>query len=91
MLGVDYDQTFCAAIWGGTLRTLCAVAARGHVLMRRGDFVAECLQGSLEPGEVCYCSPPADYDTARIDGTIRLVPIGQGDGISRLCKVVRPV
>lgn len=55
------------------------------------DFVAAFLQGSLEPGEVCYCCPPAGYTTTCDDGVIRLVPNGKGDGTQRLCKVVSPI
>lgn len=49
------------------------------------------LQGELEDGEVVYCTPPAGYTTAEVDGTVKLVPLGQGDGVDRVCKVVKPV
>ena len=38
--GVDYDQTFCAAMRSSTLRLLCSVAARVGLEMFRWDFVA---------------------------------------------------
>eukprot|EP00966_Prymnesium_polylepis_P089484 2071762-Prymnesium_polylepis.1 len=49
--GVDYDQTFCAAVRSGSLRLLCSVAARFGLTMYRWDFVAAYLQGSLLEGE----------------------------------------
>ena len=56
--------------------------------LRRGVY----LQGDLQPGEVVYCSPPPGYTTAAsADGTIQLVPTGDGDGVDRLCKVDKPV
>ena len=89
--GVDYDQTFCAAMRAGSLRTLCSLSARLGLKMRRWDFVAAYLQGELEPGEVVYCSPPPGYSTAIVDGAVTLVPTDQGDGVDRLCRVERPV
>jgi hypothetical protein len=59
--------------------------------MRRWDFVAAYLQGSLEPGEVVYCSPPPGWTTALVDGAAQLVPDGEGDGVDRLCLVQKPV
>ena len=55
MAGVDYNQTFCAAMRGASLRLLCALAGRLGLHMRRWDFVAAYLQGELLEGEVCYC------------------------------------
>ena len=89
--GVDYDQTFCAAMRGGSLRLLSAIGGRLGLHMRRWDFVAAYLQGELEPGEVTYCTPPPGYTTALIDGRVRLVPLGQGDGVERMCVVTKPV
>lgn len=89
--GVDYDQTFCAAMRAGSLRTLCAIAAKCNLHMRRWDFVAAYLQGELEDGEVVYCSPPPGYATANVDGVVRLVPEAEGDGVARICRVERPV
>jgi hypothetical protein len=59
--------------------------------MRRWDFVAAYLQGSLEPGEVVYCSPPPGYTTSASGGVVRIVPLGEGDGVDRICQVVKPV
>ena len=56
--GVDYDQTFCATMRGGSLRLLAAVAASNGLRMRRWDFVAAYLQGALLDGETVYCRPP---------------------------------
>lgn len=89
--GVDFDQTYCAAMRAGSLRTLCAIAARLSLRMFRWDFVAAYLQGELESGEVVYCSAPSGYATASVDGKVRLVRADDGDGVERLCKVVRPV
>lgn len=89
--GVDFDQTYCAAMRAGSLRTLCAIAARLSLRMFRWDFVAAYLQVELEKGEVVYCSPPSGYSTASVNGTVRLVRSEEGDGVERLCKVVRPV
>ena len=90
--GVDYDQTFCAAMRGTSLRLLCALSARLKLKMRRWDFVAAYLQGELEEGEVVYCSPPTGYETKKLaNGTIALCEKGDGDGVTRLCKVEKPV
>jgi hypothetical protein len=72
--GVDYHQTFCAAMRTASLRILCAIAARLKLKMRRWDFVAGYLQGELEEGEVVYCAPPPGYSTALVNGTVHLVP-----------------
>ena len=89
--GVDYDQTFCAAMRGASLRLLCALAGRLGLHMRRWDFVAAYLQGELLDGEVCYCSAPSGFATAVVDGVTQLVPVEQGDGVERLCRVEKPV
>ena len=89
--GVDYDQTFCAAMRGGSLRLLSAIGGKLGLHMRRWDFVAAYLQGELEPGEVVYCTPQPGYGTAEVDGRVRLVPIAEADGVDRLCLVVKPV
>jgi hypothetical protein len=73
--GVDYDQSFSAALRSPSLRMLAAVAAKRHMHLRRWDFVSAYLQGSLEEGEVTYCHPPPGYE--RKDGYV--------------CKVVKPV
>eukprot|EP00965_Chrysotila_dentata_P111786 3696473-Pleurochrysis_carterae.AAC.1 len=77
--GVDFDQTFCAAMRGTSLRALASLAASLGMRMRRWDFVAAYLQGELEPGEVVYCHPPPGYAT-----------IG-ADGRPRLCRVQKPI
>lgn len=89
--GVDYNQTFCAALRAGSLRILCAIAAKLGLYMRRWDFVAAYLQGALEDGEVIYCSPAPGYATREVDGRIRMVPQAEGDGIPRICVVEKPV
>ena len=89
--GVDYHQTYCAAMRVASLRMLCAISARLGLKMRRWDFVAAYLQGELEPGEVVYCTPPPGYSTALTDGKVRLVPSAQGDGVDRICRVEKPV
>ena len=91
MAGVDYDQTFCAAMRSGSLRLLCSLSARFGLAMYRWDFVAAYLQGSLLEGEVVYCSPAPGYGTALIDGSIKMVPKEQSDGVDRLCRVEKPV
>eukprot|EP00965_Chrysotila_dentata_P062130 2058405-Pleurochrysis_carterae.AAC.1 len=47
--GVDFDQTFCAAMRGTSLRALASLAASMGMRMRKWDFVAAYLQGELEP------------------------------------------
>ena len=89
--GVDYHQTFCAAMRVASLRVLCAISARLGLKMRRWDFVAAYLQGELEPGEVVYCTPPPGYSTALVDGKVHLVLSAQGDGVDRICRVEKPV
>ena len=89
--GVDYDQTFCAAMRGASLRLLCSIAGRFGLHMRRWDFVAAYLQGELLDGEVCYCSPPTGFATAVVNGEVQLVPSAEGDGVERLCRVEKPV
>jgi len=77
--GIDYDQSFSAALRSPSLRMLAAVAAKRHMHLRRWDFVSAYLQGSLEEGEVTYCHPPPGYERTDDKGR-RLV-----------CKVVKPV
>ena len=77
--GIDYDQTYSGALRGPSLRLLSAVAARQGLKMRRWDFVAAYLQGSLLDGEVVYCSAPSGYATY---GT---------DGLPHIYKVVKPI
>ena len=77
--GVDYDQTFCATMRSGSLRLLCALAARHELDMRRWDFVSAYLQGELLEDEVVYCSMPPGYEM-----------IG-ADGRQRVCRVEKPI
>jgi transposase InsO family protein len=77
--GPDFDQTFCAAMRGTSLRVLSSIAASRNLNMRRWDFVAAYLQGSLEAGEVIYCHPPQGYAT-----------FGR-DGRPRVCRIEKPV
>ena len=72
--GVDYDQTWCGAMRGTSLRVLSNLAANSGMRMRRFDFVAAYLQGELLEGETVYCYPPPGYERA-----------GQ---ICRICKPV---
>ena len=72
--GVDYDQTWCGAMRGTSLRVLSNLAANSGMRMRRFDFVAAYLQGELLEGETVYCYPPPGYERT-----------GQ---ICRICKPV---
>ena len=60
--GVDYDQTFSAALRSPSLRLLAAYAAQHGAGLNRWDFVSAYLQGELEEGEVVYCHPPPGYE-----------------------------
>lgn len=75
--GVDYNQTFCATMRSTTLRLLSAVAARQRMHMRRWDFVAAYLQGSLESEEVVYCHSPPGYETLGADGKPKILRINK--------------
>ena len=77
--GVDYDQTFSAAMRSTSLRLLTALASRLDLHMRRWDFVAAYLQGELLPDEVVYCKMPQGYEQQ-----------GQ-DGRERICRIEKPV
>lgn len=88
VLGIDFDQTFCAAMRGGTLSLLSAVAAKPKLHVRRWDFVAAYLQRELIEDEV---APPPGYSTAAMIGKVQLVPAGEGEGVDRLCIVVKPI
>ena len=80
--GVDYHQTFCAAMRISSLRLLAATAANLALSMRRWDFVSAYLQGDLEPGEVCYCyAPPCEPDDRRYGA----------DGKVRILRVIKPI
>ena len=45
----------------------------------------------LEEGEVVYCTPPPGYAMHVHDGATELCPYSDGDGISRICQVQKPV
>ena len=71
--GVDFDQTHCATMRGTSLRMLSALAGQHSLKMRRWDFVSAFLQGSLEDGEVIYCSaPPGPYGVTGKDDRPRV-------------------
>ena len=76
--GVDFDQTFCATLRSSSLRVLGAIAAKLGLRLRRWDFTAAYLQGTLEEGEVIYCCLPQGYD------------VKGKDGFSRVCRVIKP-
>ena len=77
--GVDYDQTWCGAMRGTSLRTLSNLAALGGMRMRRYDFVAAYLQGELLEGETVYCYAPPGY-------------VRKGsDGKTQICRILKPV
>eukprot|EP00965_Chrysotila_dentata_P075984 2511214-Pleurochrysis_carterae.AAC.1 len=77
--GVDFDQTFCATMRPTSLRALAAIANSSQMKMRRWDFVAAYLQGSLERNEVVYCHAPPGYATLGADGR------------PRVCRIDKPV
>ena len=77
--GVDYHETFSAALRSTSLRALACLAARNGLRLHRWDFVSAYLQGSLEPGEVVYCSAPPGYERKDEDGN------------EMVCKVVKPI
>ena len=77
--GIDYDQTFSAAMRSTSLRLLTALASRLDLHMRRWDFVAAYLQGELLPDEVVHCKMPQGYEQ-----------MGK-DGRERICRIEKPV
>ena len=77
--GVDYNQTYSAALRSSSLRVLASLAARTGYRMRRWDFVAAYLQGRLEPGEVVYCHAPQGF------------PKKDAEGFEMCCKVIKPI
>ena len=77
--GVDFNQTFSAALRSTSLRLLASVASRHGLRLRRWDFVSAYLQGSLEDGEVVYCHAPPGYEREDSDGN----PL--------VCRVVKPI
>eukprot|EP00966_Prymnesium_polylepis_P214357 4964200-Prymnesium_polylepis.1 len=56
--------------------------------MRRWDFVAAYLQGSLEEGEVVYYSLPPGYET-RIENGVSVPNLG-ADGRPRVLRIEKP-
>jgi hypothetical protein len=77
--GIDFDQTFSAALRSTSLRFIASVAARENLRLRRWDFVSAYLQGQLEEGEVVYCSAPPGYERK------------DTEGFEMCCKVVKPI
>ena len=77
--GVDYDQTWCGAMRGTSLRVLSNLAANAGMRMRRYDFVAAYLQGELLEGETVYCFPPPGYEHKGADGR------------NQICRILKPV
>ena len=59
--GVDYEQTFSAALKYPSARGLFAYAARHGCKVRSVDLVAAYLQGEFIEGEVVYCHLPVGY------------------------------
>eukprot|EP00965_Chrysotila_dentata_P064787 2147871-Pleurochrysis_carterae.AAC.1 len=62
-----------------SLRALAAIANSENMKMRRWDFVAAYLQGSLEENEVVYCHAPLGYATLGADNR------------PRVCRIDKPV
>ena len=77
--GIDYDQTFSATMHPTSLRVLSAIAAEHNMGMRRWDFVAAYLQGSLLEDEVLYCRAPAGYERVGSDGR------------PMVCEILKPI
>ena len=77
--GVDYDQTWCGAMRGTSLRLLSNLAANSGMRMRRYDFVAAYLQGELLEGETVFCYPPPGHE--KFDAK----------GRPMICKILKPV
>ena len=77
--GIDYDQTFSAALRYSSARGLFAYAARHGCKVRSVDYVAAYLQGKFIDGEVIYCHMAPGY--------VKLDP----DGTPRVLKIVKPI
>jgi hypothetical protein len=77
--GIDFDQTFSAALRYSSARGLFCYAARKGCKVRSIDYVAAYLQGKFIEGEVIYCHMPPGY--------VELDP----DGIPRVLKIVKPI
>ena len=78
--GVDFDQTFCAAMRQSSLRLLASTAARLNLEMNRWDFVSAYLQGDLLPDEVVYCRTPPG-----------IPPTLGADGLEQIYVVLKPI
>ena len=78
--GIDYDQTFSAALRSPSLRVLSSFAARHDLRLHRWDFVSAYLQGELEEGEDVFCLPPPGYE--RKD---------EATGQQLVCRVIKPI
>lgn len=55
--------------------------------MRRWDFTAAYLQGSLLDGEVVFCTPPPGYELSDEDGN----DCTGGDGRPRILRIEKPI
>ena len=77
--GIDFDQTFSAALRYSSARGLFCYAARKGCKVRSIDYVAAYLQGKFIEGEVIYCHMPPGY--VELDS----------DGIPRVLKIVKPI
>ena len=73
--GIDYDQTFSAALRYSSARALFAYAARKGCRVRSVDLVAAYLQGRFLDGEVVYCHLPQGYPEHDRDGQPRIARI----------------
>ena len=73
--GIDYDQTFSAALRYSSARTLFAFAARRNCRVRSVDLVAAYLQGKFVPGEVVYTHLATGYPEYDPDGTPRVARV----------------
>jgi hypothetical protein len=73
--GIDFDQTFSAALRYSSARGLFCYAARKGCKVRSIDYVAAYLQGKFIEGEVIYCHMPPGYVELDSDGTPRVLKI----------------
>jgi hypothetical protein len=73
--GIDFDQTFSAALRYSSARGLFCYAARKGCKVRSINYVAAYLQGKFIEGEVIYCHMPPGYVELDSDGTPRMLKI----------------
>ena len=66
--GIDFDQTFSAALKYTSARAIFAYAARYGCDVRSIDLVAAYLQGEFLDGEVVYCRQPEGYVVKNASG-----------------------